>query len=238
MFEPYEKIYNDCMNKNLTIPKYIPVREYLYRIVDYYTKQGIFNYSFGLPKTIPASFTMELIKTFDLLIEKNKYNDLDDVITFIMETGHFWNHLCPYLKAIQLKTDIDDKKSYYSTINDLVYSLKTVEENRLDTNIRIEQIIKVFAKHYQANTDSNHETKFGLTGPIVCANFYLTNLDVSLLDNLFSNIYLNGPKEYFKKYEEQFGIFYKPVIYNSNEEIEKILLDDINEFKINKKLIK
>ena len=237
MFEPYEKIYNDCINRNLTIPKYQPVKECLYRIIDHYTNLGIFNKN-ALTKTIPASFTMQLMETIDLLIDNKADDGLDDVITFIFESGFYWVHLFSYLEAIQLKDKVPNKGDYYSSINDLIYTLKTIDEKKLDTNIRIERISKIFARHYQYQKGGEPLVKFAIICPILCANFYLTDLDTELLDELFVKAFLNGPLEYFHKFEEQFGSYPKPIIYDDKEIIKKMILEDINGINIEKIMIK
>ena len=199
MYEPYEKIYNDCMNKSLTIPKYEPVKEYLYRILDYYTNKGIFNYSFGMPKTIPASFTKQLIDTFDVLISHDAIDNLNEIITFIFETKLSWTRFFSFLLAIKLKNDMPDRKEYYSAINDLIWSLRTVDLTHFDTNIRIENIVKIYAKYYKNSYEPNisedekaNREYYSIVGTILCANFYLTDLDLDYLDLLFSKVSLNG----------------------------------------------
>ena len=245
MFEPYEKIYNDCMNKSLTIPKYEPVKEYLYRILDYYTNKGIFNYSFGMPKTIPASFTKQLIDTFDVLISHDAIDNLNEIITFIFETKLSWTRFFSFLLAIKLKNDMPDRKEYYSAINDLIWSLRTVDLTHFDTNIRIENIVKIYAKYYKNSYEPNisedekaNREYYSIVGTILCANFYLTDLDLDYLDLLFSKVSLNGTAEYFRKYEQVFGNFINPIIIEEKKVIEETLLNDISEINEIKKKIK
>ena len=245
MFEPYEKIYNDCINKCLSIPKYEPVKEYLYRIIDYYTNQGIFNNSIAIPKTIPASFTKQLIDTFDILISHNAIDNLDEIITFIFEINHSWPHFFPYLLAFKLKNDLPNKKDYYSAINTFVWSLKTVNLSKINTNLRILDIAKIYAKYYQNSYEPNiggeeviNREYYCTVGTMICANFYLTDLDIDYLDYILSKATLNGIKDYFSYYEQKFGTFINPIIIEDKKTIEEIFLNDISKLKGIKKIIK
>ena len=244
MYEPYEKIYNDCMNRCLSITKYEPVKEYLYRILDYYTNQGIFDNSIALSKTIPASFTKQLIDTFDILISHDAIDNLDDIITFIFETKHSWPHFFSYLLAIKLKNDIPNKNDYYSAINNIVWSLKTVDLSIFNTNLRILDIVKIYAKYYKNSYEKNisedekrDRNYYCIVGTMICANFYLTDLDLYYLDIIFSKATLNGISNYLNKYEQEFGNFINPIIIEDKKVIEELLLNDINELKNKKKII-
>jgi hypothetical protein len=185
----YRKLYCEIYNNSLTYTKYIPVRSYLYKII----------HSYREAMSEELDFTKDLISFFDMVIDNNKYDKLDEYINFIINLHTPWYDVADFLKVIVFPLETyTNKNVYYQRFEEIC----NVANNKFDkekfNNLRIEEILKMYKKYHDniptidINTlNMDKKIYFERYASIIIAYFYLTDKPINYLDNIFNNFVNN-----------------------------------------------
>ena len=195
--------FNECLNDNLIISKYEPVKEYLFKIIKHYSKMAPFKFDdIALYGMHEISFVKELFETFDIIMANNAYDNLDESIEYLFELDVVFWYFCRFLKAIIFK---DKNQGKNMDIQDYYHTIRLLCSNELEKNtnsdIRIARIIRRYQNYFidetnEGLTDYEREKYkfYRVIAPFIIGEFYLTDLDINYLNKVLANV--------LKKYDE------------------------------------
>ena len=177
----YRKIYCECYNKCLTYEKYLPVKDYLYKIMA----------NFKEAMSYELDFTRDILHVFDLIMQENKFDNLDSYIDFLVNL-----HTPPYEVGDFLELflfpekKINDKEQYYISFQEFCHLINIrFDEEKFNDNI----------PYLGVNSESTYKLiYFEKYAPIVIGYFYLQNKPIEYLDYLLSNLINKYDELYIK----------------------------------------
>lgn len=222
----YLRFYNECMNHNMIIERFIPVEDYIFKIFNHYKNTWTF---FDADDDRKIGYSEELIKLFDRIMNENKYENLDEYINLLLYLDVAkWSFLT-FLKILVYKDKTypeSENRFYYHHISRIIDNVIDKKEHLwgFHGNSRFTKMIRIFMNYYvnhHTNPDYNAYVKekrsiYYNIGVGVIADIYNTDLDLSLLekflhdlvydyDNLVTYLELNG---LVRDYDATYGIDY------------------------------
>ena len=242
--ENYIKIYDECLNRSYHNEKLEPIINYLYDIVNYYDKDikensmdgSIVDFTNFYNNT--KRFTMEdLLSVFNVIIEKNNYHDLGEVIAFAFELDFDWTEITVFLNVIYNLECFDKENSIDCDMLMLDVSTK-VHTKELNDNYSFSfyQMISCYKKYDLMINNSNIKTEiirfFNRYSITILYYFYLMNYDARELEEMYDDI-INDFEYYISIFEMNYIDMYCPFVFIQDEE--KRIIKTIVEDRFNKK---
>ena len=192
----YRKIYCECFNKNLTYKEYFPVKEYLYKIIGSF-KDGM---------SYELDFTRDLLRVFDLIMQENKYDNLNSYIDFLINL-----HVPAYEVSDLLEVFIfpekvyEQKNNYYYCFQELCHSIITRFDEEKFSNFKLDEMAKIYHKYHNSinysgiyDPNTNKLIYFEKYVPIIMGYFYLSNKPNNYLETLLKEFISNYDDLYVK----------------------------------------
>ena len=221
----YINFFNDCLNHNMTIKKYIPIKEYIFKIFDYFKSKDNFN---RIDDDSKREFSYNMLKLFDRIIDENKNEDLDEYIDFLIYiNANCWSFI-DLLNVIVFKEDsypkisIEEYYHYLSIIFDVVIGHNNNEMlEEFYGHSRFSKMTRLFMRNYKnpydfrntnyeiAKRNSYYDIGVGVIGDIYNTDLDLASLELFLHDlvydyeNIMTYLELNG---LLRDYESTYGI--------------------------------
>ena len=116
--EDYVKIYEECLNRSYHNEKLETIISCLYDIVNHYDKAIKEDSNASTMEdykkhysNIRRSIMEDLLIIFNIIIEKNNYKDLNEVIAFAFELNIDWAFINDYLNVIYNLENFDKENS-------------------------------------------------------------------------------------------------------------------------------
>ena len=194
----YKKIYCECLNEALTDERYLPVKDYLYKIVKHYSESSLFKGCLINPNgSAIDDFMSELLELFDYIMKENKDDKLDKYIDLLCNLDLVqWFEFAKVLSAIVFKEErFENKKNYYDFFFVLTRSTREELGKKIDLSTRIAQILVIYKKYrdylVNINIEGNFSWYFELYATLIAANFYKTNLEVEKFDQILAKFTYN-----------------------------------------------
>lgn len=194
----YHKIYCECFNRHLTYEKYFPVKDFLYKIVR------------NFKETIGSDldFMTDILSVFDLVIEHNKYDNLDRYLDFVINVHAPWFEVGEILKTIIFPEKMTKNKNwYYEVFGELCHHVNLRFDEEKFTDLRIEEIMKLYRKYHESIpcvgiNGVNHDKLiyYEKFAPIIVGYFYQSDRDVKYLDEILKNFIDKHEEIYTKGY--------------------------------------
>ncbi len=246
--EDYIKIYNECLDRKYHNEKLEPIINYLYDIVNHYNRDIKDSSKAVYPEETKKYYdnvrksTMEdLLNVFNIIIEKNNYYDLKEVLAFAFELNIEWTTIAEYLNVIYNLENFDKENNLEC---DMVMMDVTnrVNNNEMKSNYSFPfyQLLSCYKKYdiFVNNNINKSLVKrfFNRYSITILYYFYLKNRDAQELEKMYDDI-INNFDYYISIFEMNTDNIYYPYICIQDEEkriIRTIIDDRIN----NKKLIR
>lgn len=207
----FKKLYCECLNESLTNEKYFPVKDYLYKIVKHYNKDPLLhnhNHQDYVSDDNINDFMKGLFYVFNLVMEENKYDDLDKYINLLFYLHTPWYEFNNSLRAIIFKDEHFRKKEYYYHYFNYLTSidkLYRINDGGFKLNTRIAQVLSIHGKYHKIVKKEcvrinnslllNYYDKYA---SLIVANFYKTDLDIDILDKSLEKFAIKLPEIYVK----------------------------------------
>ena len=82
----YHNFYNSCINGVLIDKFYLPVKDQLFKIIKHYNNGNYFlvGYFKNHINCNETDFTRDLLRVFEVIIENNAYDNLDEYVNFLL----------------------------------------------------------------------------------------------------------------------------------------------------------
>ena len=194
----YHKLYCECFNKHLTYEKYMPVKDFLYRIVKNY-KDAMGN---------DLDFMKELIFVCDLIIKDNNYDNLDRYADFVINIHAPWFQVGEMLRVIMFPhLMINDGNWYFEVFREMCHQVNLRFDGEKFGDLRIEEIMRIYRKYHESipydginGVNGNKIIYYEKFAPIIIGYFYESNYDVHYLDSFLSKFIDNYEDIYTKGY--------------------------------------
>ncbi len=193
----YLLFFNDCLKDNFTIKKYLPFKEQIIKIFKYHYKNNDLQF---LMKTIAKELIIEyvqhLLGVYRRIINEDKIENLDEYVDLLLSIDISYHIFPQALSVLVFKNMRSDNTEYYWYLTFIYRICEGVLNNKNkivndDSNTRIISIMKTFLKYFQKedmkNINGNKRGSLEVSIGMI-AEFYLTDLDVSYLDNFLDNI--------------------------------------------------
>ena len=193
----YRKIYCECYNKCLTYEKYLPVKDYLYKIIG----------SFKEAMSYELDFTRDILHVFDLIMQENKYDNLDSYIDFLINIHTPPYEVGDFLELFLFKEEkFDNKEQYYIGFQELCHLINVYEfDKNKFKDFRLDGMVKTYQKYHNSlpfqginNKNTSILIYFEKYAPIIMGYFYLTDKPIEYLDSLFNKLIYNYDELYVK----------------------------------------
>ena len=192
----YRKMYCECFNKCLTYEKYLPVKDYLYKIIG----------SFKEAMSYELDFMRDVIHIFDLIMKENKYDNLNSYIDFLIKIHTPPYEVSDFLEIFLFPEEkIKNKEQYYISFQEFCHLLNIRFDEEKFNDFKLDKIAKIYHKYYQnipylgINSESSYKLiYYEKYAPIVLGYFYLQNKPIEYLDNLLCNLVDNYDELYIK----------------------------------------
>ena len=246
--EDYIKIYEECLNRSYHNEKLGPIINNLYDIVNYYDSDIRESSTYCNNKVTNKTYdnirksTMEdLLNIFDIIIEKNNYHDLGEVIAFAFELKLDWTTIAEYLNIIY-NLEYFDKENNINCDMVMMEIKSKVDSNKIEGNYNFPfyQMISCYKKYdITVNNIINKSlvkrffNRYSIT---ILYYFYLKNRDAQELEKMYDDI-INNFDYYISIFEMNTDDIYYPYICIQDDE-KRIIRTIINDRFNNKKLIK
>ena len=246
--EDYIKIYNECLNRNYHNEKIEPIINNLYDIVNHYNRDIKDSSNAVYPEetkkyydNVRKSTMDDLLNVFNIIIEKNNYHDLNEVIAFAFELDLDWTVITNYLNVIY-NLESFDKENNFDCDMVMMEVTNKVCSNEIEGNYSFPfyQLISCYKKYDMVVNNNNIKSEikrfFNRYSVTILYYFYLNNYDVEELEKMYDDI-LNHFEYYISIFEMNTEeLFYQYIFVQDNEKrIIKSIID--NRFN-NKKLIR
>lgn len=216
----YMTFFHECLeHHNITNDKYLPVKDYLFKIIDYfYYKGGFEDTSKGEWDLVYPDWVSDLLTVFDKIMEENKYDHLDEYINFILNLDHIYLSFPGMLATILFKDQLIPNLKRVGKFNHFMNTLcfdsiffEDIDNFKSDT--KIVQILKLYAKYYNEymrlinrpyyadDLDKYNFDKRAFyfnMGELAAAETYLYDIDIKGLDAFLHDLIYNyeATKEY------------------------------------------
>lgn len=196
----YEKLYFECLNNCLSVEKYYSIKDFLHKLVTLYNRSKNIN---------EKAFMNSIMRFCNRVVRRNKVEDLDKILNFIMIITPEWFNLGEVLETIVFPDEsYDDSKSwYFESFKYLAHITNLTSNIQGLGNLRIEEIIKLYKKYHDDLKYSKVDTfeiekliYFEKYVPIIMGYFYKLDRDVSCLDKILNNFINNYETIYNKGY--------------------------------------
>ena len=195
----YKQFYEDCYRNNFEDDDYIDVRKYLHKIVKhYYIKIK------NVYEDPHINSFKPIVDIFNMLIEENNFDNLDNNINFLFIINKFSVQFGPQLYALMSPDKYFEKYSneYINVFFDFFWNYQNMfrkVECPKNSNTRIQDILECFMKYYRPlETDWGYDELKCLCSRIG-AIFYMSGRDISELDSIFNDLFNN-----FKDIKDRF----------------------------------
>lgn len=193
----YERFFKSCLKDKFTIKKYLPFKELIIKIFKYQYKSQQLNYIIKTDaKILIIEYVQYLLAAFRRILDEKKTDYLEEIVDYMLLINVPYSIFPGVLNAIIFK-NIRRDKTLFRGYNHCIFKACEGAMNNPDkvlndnSNLRIAEIMRTFVKYFNKPVPNNCksikevrevERYYGLVGSIV-AEFYLTDLDVSYLDN-------------------------------------------------------
>ena len=134
-------------------------------------------------------------------MKMKKIDELDPYIDFLLNNDTYCFFFMPYLQTLVLKDKLQSRSDlyndYYGQMEQMCWvNAKTYQYG--DKNLRITQVMESFQRLnlFNENDDTERNWIYHNIAPYVVSEFYLTDLDISLLDKALSYLYDNYDELY------------------------------------------
>ena len=221
----YVMFFNECLNHNMTIKKYIPVQDKIFKIIDFYGMKFAYRNTSYQNK---MHFAKGLLKTFNKILKENKYEDLDEYIDFLIFIEIYPSYFDDLLNVMVFKDKCPNKNfdNYYTWYLFKIFDFAEEKIDMLDSfygQSRIVNMIRIYFRYYENPYDDSipdyiatKRSDFESVALGVIADIYDTDLDLSILDTFFNDLVndyentmtflsLNG---LLRDYDSTYGIEY------------------------------
>lgn len=195
----YIRFFNECLNHNMILKKYVPVQDYIFKIISFINKQKLINNN-----EIKIEFSKTILDTFTEIMERNGLEYLDEYIDFL-EAVNFG--LVEYSST--LLTIIFGKEAFRDQVGlkDYLYNshmrkiCKYAADKRdnvllLNGDSRFINLMKIFAKYVRplpmfgsrkTPLECQSLDFFNIAYSIV-NELYLTDIDLKYLDTFLYDL--------------------------------------------------
>ena len=246
--EDYVKIYEECLNRSYHNEKLETIISCLYDIVNHYDKAIKEDSNASTMEdykkhysNIRRSIMEDLLIIFNIIIEKNNYKDLNEVIAFAFELNIDWAFINDYLNVIYNLENFD-KENNFDCDMVMVEIRSKIGCNEMNDNYSFPfyKMLSCYKRYDIMVNNSNIKSEikrfFNRYSLAILYYFYLKNYDVQELEKIYVNI-INNFDYYISIFEMNYNDMNIPYVLIQNEEkriIKKIAEEHLN----NKKLIK
>ena len=246
--EDYIKIYEECLNRSYHNEKIEPIINNLYDIVNYYDRDIKESSTAIIQKkkkkyydNIRKSTMDDLLNVFNIIIEKNNYYDLNEVIAFAFELDLDWTVITNYLNVIY-NLEYFDKENNFECDMVMMNVTNKVNNNEMKSNYNFPfyQLISCYKKYdiFVNNNNIKSEIKrfFNRYSVTILYYFYLNNYDVQELEKMYDDI-INHFEYYISIFEMNTDELFHQFIFVQDDE-KRIIRTIIDDRFNNKKLIR
>ena len=192
----YKEIYCECLNRKLTIEKYLPVKDYLYKIMEFYSNSEVNNSI--------DQFVNDVLSVFDKIINENAFDKLDNYIDYLFKLHTPWYEFSDSLKLIIFKDKYYIKKRYYyEYFKDITELVNQRYDSDIKEDNRFAKLIGIYHQYHEIIIDRFNGNDalikyYEKYASLIIANFYLKDLDVTILDKVLERFTNNLPDIYTK----------------------------------------
>ena len=187
----YKKLYEEAYKNHITDNRLIKIKKYLYKIVRHYyirVKDIIYE-----PEEV---FFKEVIKCFEKVIEDNSYSNIDENIDFLFVINKLAVNFGSELYTLLFPEDTYERfdEEYFHKFNNFFWQYENIfkrHDNQKESHSRIEEILKCYLKYARTITDDFHNREMHDVASYIGALFYLTDNDISFLDEKFNILFNN-----------------------------------------------
>jgi len=182
----YDNFYQGCLNDKITIKKYIPIKKYLIKLVNY--TENLSKYH-TMSKDYKTVFTMSLLSLSNIIIGDDNHLKLDEYIDYLIDKEIEPLRLVRYLNLMLYKEKgFKRVTDYLQAFSAIEYDFENLDIEPQEGDHRLIQLIKIFIKHKRDEQITTYINSFGKR---IVADFYKTELDPIYLDTLFTKKALN-----------------------------------------------
>lgn len=193
---------DECLNHNMTIKKYIPVQESIYKIVEYA------NTSKGYPMSYINKRIMgkDILGLFKNIVNEKKYDNLDEIVDFVLFLKPSNSFISRLIETIIFKFPFEriSRIDYYYAFSCICVDARDIKDEVINynSNLRIVELIKKYLYYlnlYIANgnikirpsilTFDVESQEFHNIAIGVMADIYATDLDINILDKFLYSLY-------------------------------------------------
>ena len=128
----YIDFYDESLKGNIIFKKYLPVKNELIKIINFYDDKGVCEYSWykdGID-LIKLDFIKRLLRLFNKIITNNKYDNLDDYVDFLIALDPWYEDYLSYLELFIFKENFNNYNEdyYYSCFDRLCHNIIQVDD--------------------------------------------------------------------------------------------------------------
>ncbi len=201
----YYNFYQECLNNNCTIKKYLPVKDYIFKIVNYFENSGVFEWGYYDENGISigrVSFIKNVLGVFSKIMEENRYKDLDLYIDFLIKINPWCDDFAYHLDLFIFKKRRDNN-DFMSYGGHFVNMCREVIKNKdyveaLNTDNREINMFKLFLRYYKDPNEINLSYEedqireyYKTVAPSFLACFLLTDLSIDTLCRVLDELVYN-----------------------------------------------
>ena len=221
----YLRFFNECLNHNMTIKKYVPVQDKIFKIIDFCSTKVDLKSTQDYKK---VKFAKAILKTFSKILDKNRYENLDEYIDFLIYIGIYQSYFADMLNVMVFKDESpnSNRADYYLWYMLTIFSFAENKKDILEDfygQSRIVSMIKMYYRYFEdpylytlpMDIASKRRDYEGIALGVI-ADIYDTDLDLSILDSFLNDLvndyervmtYL-GLNGLLRNYEKTYGIEY------------------------------
>ena len=212
----YLTFFDECLKHNMTIEKYMPVKDQIFKIFDhFYRINGFEELDKNNGRLVNPPWIKDFLKLFDRIMKENKLDHLDEYIDFILNIEGIYLYFPQMLSTVIFKDEsIYNKKyvgNYQFFMNSIAHNSLFFEEiMSYQNDTKIVDLMKIYVKNFREGFDINDDDIstydrykryfYWEIGQQVVAEAYLYDSDLNAVDAFLHDIIHNyeSLNEYLK----------------------------------------
>ena len=243
----YMDFFDACLNNQMIIKKYEPVKEYLFRIIRFYSTDAAFKYgSFSSDKTICYSkvcFVQNLLSLFTDIMKEKKYQDLHDILTLLFELTYSHDTFLSLFEMIMFQDKCNSFYSYAIKMGSLCDKyVSNITNMKVFTKTKLEQFLRVYTDYYITQDAFKGHPFIYLEhtelGCVLLAYCYLYDYSIESMKEIFNSVIDNYSEFYDYINNNELDVEYDFSFGDERIKLVKSLIDRIKNKNVNKKQIK
>ena len=198
----YITVYNEGINNNMILKKYIPIQDSIFKLFEYANKENSLYY-----KTDIIYFVKNILRVISRAMKEKKTDELKEMIDYMILIGEYSIKIPATIEALLFKEDVDssqlaDVHTWYTIkIMDVYDSSRDNKDKVMEFNSenRFIQIIKIFLKYMKPecvytrlkSPEVQIMQDYNRLGRGVIPCVHDSDIDINLLDKFFCDFVYN-----------------------------------------------